>query len=142
MEIEGFEFPDDFYYEKYGSYLWAKLEDGKARIGVADFGLALAGDIVYLEVPAEGDEVKQEEAFGVAETVKATAELISPLSGEVVEVNAEATEDPNVLREKNWFIVIKPSNLEEELANLMKIEEAKEYFTKEIKKAKEEGLLG
>lgn len=143
MEIEGIDFPQDAYYEKYGSYLWAKVEDKNVRIGVTNFGLALAKDIVYIELPSKGDEVKQGEAFGVAETVKATAELISPVSGEVIQTNEDTAADPNILREpdKSWFIVVKPSNLDEELKNLMDIEKAKEYYTEEIRKAKADGLL-
>ncbi len=143
MKIEGMEFPDDAYYEPYGSYLMVKIEGDKARVEITELGTKVLADVVYLELPTEGDEVTQGEPFGTIETVKATGELYAPLSGEVVEVNEDAVSDPNVLKEpgKNWLIVIKPSNLDEELKNLMDINKAKEYFEKEIQKAKEEGIL-
>jgi glycine cleavage system H protein len=139
MEIEGFEFPDDALYEDSGGYLWIKMEGDQARIGETTFGLALAGDIVYLELPGVGDSITKGEPFGVAETVKATAELVAPFNGEVTEVNEEAVDDPARLNEegKNWFIVVKP----EDTSGLMSADEAKEYYTNEIQKAKDEGIL-
>jgi glycine cleavage system H protein len=139
MEIEGFEFPDDALYEDSGGYLWIKMEGDQARIGETTFGLALAGDIVYLELPGVGDSITKGEPFGVAETVKATAELVAPFNGEVTEVNEEAVDDPAQLNEegKNWFIVVKP----EDTSGLMSADEAKEYYTNEIQKAKDEGIL-
>jgi glycine cleavage system H protein len=139
MEIEGFEFPDDCQYEDSGSYLWIKVDGDSAKIGETALGLALAGDIVYLELPGEGDSITKGEPFGVAETVKATAELTAPVSGEVTEVNQEAVDDPSQLSEegKNWFIVVKA----EDTSGLMSAEEAKDYYTDEIQKAKDEGIL-
>ncbi len=143
MQLEDMEFPDDAYYEKFGSYLMVKIEEGKARVYITDFGLKVLADVVYIELPSVGDEVKQGEPFGSLETVKATGELYSPLSGEVVEVNDEALSDPNVLKEKgkNWLIAIKPSNLEEELKNLMDVKKAIEYYKEELEKARKEGIL-
>lgn len=143
MKLEDMEFPDDAYYEKYGSYLMIRLEDNKARVYITDFGAKVLADVVYIELPNVGDEVKQGEPFGSMETVKATGELYSPISGEVVEVNDEALSNPNILKEKgkNWLIAIKPSNLQEELKNLMDIKQAIEYYKQELEKAKKEGVI-
>ena len=141
MEIEGIECPDDCFYESSGSYLWAKQEGDNVRVGLTKLSLALAGDIVYIELPGVGDAVTGGEPFGVVETVKATAELNSPVNGEVVEVNEGATDDPSSLQDAPWFIVVKPSNLDGDLANLMDAAKAKEYFTAEIERVKGEGLL-
>ncbi len=141
MEIEGISFPDDCYYEGTGSYLWAKPEGDNIRVGLTNLGLTLAGDIVYLEIPGQGDSVTAGETFGLVETVKATAELNAPVSGEVVEINQEAADDPSTLKDSSWFIVVKPSNLDGDLSGLMDAEKAKEYFTGEIERAKSEGLL-
>lgn len=142
--IEGFEFSDDLYYEKYGSFLWGKVEGENVKIGITQFGLTLSKDIIYMELPSVGDTVKQGEAFGVVETVKAVGELYSLVSGEVTQINEGVLADPGTLREspyKNWLIDIRASNLNEELKNLMNVEKAKEYYSKEIKKAREDGLI-
>lgn len=141
MEIEGIEFPDDCFYEDSGSYLWAKKEGDNVRVGLTKLGLTLAGDIVYIELPGEGDSITKGEPFGVVETVKATAELNAPVNGEVVEANEGAADDPSSLQEDAWFIVVKPTNLDEDLGNLMDAAKAEDYFTGEIERAKGEGLL-
>ncbi|MEE8403748.1 MAG: glycine cleavage system protein H [Candidatus Hydrothermarchaeaceae archaeon] len=141
MEIGGIEFADDCFYESTGSYLWAKQEGDNVRIGLTNLGLALAGDIVYIELPGVGDTVARGEAFGVVETVKATAELNSPVSGEVLEIHEEAADDPSILGGDSWFMVVKPTSLDDDLKNLMDAGKAEEYFTGEINRAKEEGLL-
>lgn len=141
MDVMGFDFPDDCLYEDTGSYLWAKVEGGKVKIGLTSLGLTLAGDVVYVEIPDVGDDVEQGEAFGVVETVKATAELNSPLSGEVVERNEAAADDPNTLKDDPWFMVISPSDLEGEKGNLLDPGAAKDYYTEEITRSKDEGLL-
>lgn len=141
MEIDGIEFPDDCLYESSGSYLWAKQEGDNVRVGLTNLGLAMAGDIVYIELPGIGDTVTGGEAFGVVETVKATAEINSPVNGEVLEVNQAAADDPSILGDEPWFIVVKPTSLDDDIKNLMDAKKAEEYFTKEIERAKDEGLL-
>ncbi len=137
MEIHGIEFPDDCFYEDSGSYLWAKQEGDNVRVGLTQFGLTLAGDIVYIELPSVGDAVSVGEPFGVVETVKATAELNSPVNGEVVEANEGAADDPSSLQDDAWFIVVKSADV----SGLMDAKASKEYFTGEIERAKGEGLL-
>lgn len=141
MEIDEIEFPDDCLYESSGSYLWAKQEGDNVRVGLTNLGLAMAGDIVYIELPGIGDTVTGGEAFGVVETVKATAEINSPVNGEVLEVNQAAADDPSILGDESWFIVVKPTSLDDDIKNLMDAKKAEEYFTKEIERAKDEGLL-
>lgn len=141
MEIDGIEFPDDYLYESSGSYLWAKQEGDNVRVGLTNLGLAMAGDIVYIELPGIGDTVTGGEAFGVVETVKATAEINSPVNGEVLEVNQAAADDPSILGDEPWFIIVKPTSLDDDIKNLMDAKKAEEYFTKEIERAKDEGLL-
>jgi glycine cleavage system H protein len=137
MEIHGIEFPDDCFYEDSGSYLWAKQEGDNVRVGLTQLGLTLAGDIVYIELPGVGDAVSAGEPFGVVETVKATAELNSPVNGEVVETNEGAADDPSSLQDDAWFVVVKSADV----SGLMDAAKAKEYFTGEIERAKGEGLL-
>ena len=100
---------------------WVKIEDGIAIIGVTDFAQKEMGDITYVDMPAEEDEVNAGEEFGALESVKASSDLISPVSGEVCEVNAELEDSPELINSDpyaNWIIKVKISN-ESELDALM-----------------------
>ena len=100
---------------------WVKVEDGIAIIGVTDFAQKERGDITYVDMPAEEDEVNAGEEFGALESVKASSDLISPVSGEVCEVNAELEDSPELINSDpyaNWIIKVKISD-ESELDALM-----------------------
>lgn len=100
---------------------WVKIEDGIAIIGVTDFAQKEMGDITYVDMPAEEDEVNAGEEFGALESVKASSDLISPVSGEVCEVNAELEDSPELINSDpyaNWIIKVKVSD-ESELDALM-----------------------
>lgn len=100
---------------------WVKIEDGIAIIGVTDFAQKEMGDITYVDMPAEEDEVNAGEEFGALESVKASSDLISPVSGEVCEVNAELEDSPELINSDpyaNWIIKVKISD-ESELNALM-----------------------
>ncbi len=103
------------------SHEWVKLEDGIAVIGVTDFAQAEMGDITYVDLPSEGDEVAAGEEFGALESVKASSELYSPVSGEIVEVNSELEAAPEKVNEDAygaWIIKVKISD-ESELDALL-----------------------
>ncbi len=102
---------------------WVKIEDGIAIIGVTDFAQKEMGDITYVDMPAEEDEVNAGEEFGALESVKASSDLISPVSGEVCEVNAELEDSPELINSDpyaNWIIKVKISD-ESELDALMDV---------------------
>lgn len=93
---------------------WVKNEDGKVRIGISDFAQSELGDIVFVELPEVGDEVTLNEPFGSVESVKTVSELYAPVSGKVVEVNEELSDNPEFVNEspyeKAWMIVVELSN--------------------------------
>lgn len=130
VEVEGYEIPEGLYYSK--DWMWIKIEDGKARIGITDYAQKQMREIVFAELPSVGDEVSKDEAFGTLESVKSVSDLISPLTGKVVEVNEKVSESPEVINEdpygEGWLIVIEPSNLEEELKTLMNFDQAVEWY--------------
>ena len=121
------EFPDDLKYTR--EHEWARSRDGKIVIGITDFAQDQLGDVVYVELPGVGDEVKKGESFGVVESTKAVSELFAPISGKVVEVNDPLTEAPEAINEdpyeEGWMIAVAPSD-PKELAELM---DAKAYRT-------------
>ena len=100
------------------SHEWVKVEGGIAVIGVTDFAQSEMGDITYVDAPEEGDEVVRGEEFGALESVKASSDLYSPVSGKVVEVNEELQDAPEKVNEDAyaaWIIKVEmsdPSELE------------------------------
>ncbi|MFC5711205.1 glycine cleavage system protein GcvH [Thalassorhabdus alkalitolerans] len=113
---------------------WVKEEDGKVRIGITDFAQSELGDIVFVELPEEGDEVEADEPFGSVESVKTVSELYAPVSGKVVEVNEDLDDSPEFVNdspyEKAWMIVVEPSD-KSELDQLMSAEEYEEMVSED-----------
>lgn len=108
------------------SHEWVKVEGDTAIIGVSDFAQKSMGAITYVDVPDVDDEIEAEEDFGALESVKAASELISPLSGVVMEVNEDLENEPELINSDayaNWILKLKMSN-PDELKSLM---DAKSY---------------
>ena len=109
------------------SHEWAKLDGDIAIIGISDYAQHALGNIVYVDMPEIGDEVTKGDDFGAVESVKAASDLISPVSGEVVEVNEELSDKPELLNEDafaNWIIKVKVDD-PSELDSLLNAEEYK-----------------
>ncbi|MGC8972301.1 MAG: glycine cleavage system protein GcvH [bacterium] len=103
---------------------WIKIENGYGIVGVTQYGFEKLGDIVYVELPEVGTKLRQGEAFGVIESVKAAVDLISPVSGTVEEVNESARKSPENLPNdpygESWLIKVRiesPSEIEKLLSN-------------------------
>lgn len=95
------------------SHEWVKVEGNVAYIGVSDFAQKEMGDITYVDLPAEGDDVVAGEEFGALESVKAASDLFSPVSGVVVAVNDELEDTPEKVNEDAyaaWIIKVEMSN--------------------------------
>ena len=98
------------------SHEWVKVEGNVAVIGVSDFAQKEMGDITYVDMPEVDDEVSAGEEFGALESVKASSELISPVSGKVVEVNGELEDAPEKVNEDAyaaWIIKVEMSDASE-----------------------------
>lgn len=111
---------------------WVKEEEGqKVRIGITDFAQSELGDIVFVELPEEGDEIEANEPFGSVESVKTVSELYAPVSGKVVEVNTELEDSPELVNEspyeKAWMIVVEMTD-SSELDNLLTAEKYGEMY--------------
>ena len=93
---------------------WARIDGDRARIGITAFAQEQLGDVVFVELPKVGAKVSSMKSFGVVESVKAVSDLFAPLTGEVVEVNAELPKKPEVVNSDpygaGWMIVIKMSS--------------------------------
>lgn len=94
---------------------WALVEDdGTVRIGISEFAQHELGDVIYVELPKVGARVKQKDQMGEIESVKAVSDLFSPVTGEVVEVNAAVKDKPELVNEDpyngGWLVKVKPDD--------------------------------
>jgi glycine cleavage system H protein len=129
VKVENFEVPEGLYYSK--DFAWIKIEGDKVRMGITDYAQKQLREIVYAELPAPGTDVQQNEPYGTLESVKAVSDLVAAISGTIEEVNAEVQSKPEILNEdpyvKGWLLLVKPANLQAELANLMDFDKAVEW---------------
>ncbi len=104
--------PDDLRYST--DHEWARLEDGKVRIGITDYAQDALGDVVYVDVPAVGVTLKLNDSFSEVESTKSVSDIYAPVSGTVVEVNADLGDAPERLNEdpygEGWICVIEPAD--------------------------------
>ena len=109
-------FPAELKYSK--SHEWVKTEDGVTVVGISDFAQNALGDVVFVNLPAEGDSVAAGEAFGDVESVKAVSDLVSPVTGTVSAVNEELLDAPEMLNSDPygaWLIKVENVEGSEEL---------------------------
>ena len=135
VKVETYEVPEGLYYSK--DFEWIKIEGDKVRMGVTDYAQKSLREIVYAELPSAGEEVSQNEPYGTVESVKAVSDLVSAISGTIEEVNEGVQSKPELLNEdpygEGWLLVVKPANLQDELANLMDFNKAVEWHKDQAK---------
>ena len=109
---------------------WIRVEGDEGIIGITDYAQNELSDIVYVELPAEGDAITQNEPYGTVESVKAVSDLIAPLSGTIEQINTEVQNQPELLNEdpynKGWLLVVAPNNMDE-LKSIMDHAQAVEW---------------
>ena len=114
--------PQELMYTK--DHEWAQVDDNVVSVGITEYAQDALGEVVYVELPEEGQKVTQNEPFGVVESVKAVSDLIAPVSGTVVEVNEALTEQPGNVNDDpygdGWMIRIEMDS-EKELAALIPV---------------------
>ena len=135
VKVGAYEVPEGLYYSK--DFEWIKIEGDKVRMGITDYAQKSLREIVYAELPSAGGDVKQGEPYGTVESVKAVSDLIAAVTGTIEEVNDEVQSKPELLNEdpfgKGWVVVVKPANLQAELANLMDFNAAVEWHKNQSK---------
>jgi glycine cleavage system H protein len=122
VSIEEYELPDELYYTR--DHTYARVEaDGTVIVGMDDFGAKGLGEIEFIDLPLEDEELEADDTFGSIESAKWVGGLLMPVSGTVIEVNEEVEESPSLLSEdpygEGWLIKVKPSDLEVELKELI-----------------------
>ncbi|MCJ7596041.1 MAG: glycine cleavage system protein GcvH [Desulfobacterales bacterium] len=139
-DVKGYNMPDELYYHK--EHSWARVDGTKVTVGMNDFFQKEAGDIVFIDLPEEEDEVGQGEVCGKIQSRKWIGILVAPVSGEIVEINEDLEEDTSLINSdpygKGWILVIEASDLESELESLMQGEPLISFIEQEVKRAEEE----
>ncbi len=109
-------FPENLRYTK--DHEWVRVDGAVGWIGITDFAQGELGDVVFIELPKIGSKLEQGKSFGTIEAVKAVSDLYAPLSGEVLEINKEVQDSPEVVNkepyERGWMVKIKMENTAEQ----------------------------
>jgi glycine cleavage system H protein len=110
---------------------WAKQEGATVRVGITHYAQEQLGDVVFVELPKAGTRVSAHKTFGVVESVKAVSDLFAPVSGEVIEVNAELTKKPELVNQepygRGWMLLVKPADAAE-YGQLLSADQYKEHL--------------
>jgi glycine cleavage system H protein len=121
-------YPEDLRYSK--EHEWIKIDGDQGTIGITDYAQQQLGDVVYVELPDVGAAFSADEVFGSIESVKAVSELFCPVSGEVLEVNQETADSPELVNKdphgKAWLVVIRVTD-PSETENLMSASDYQKY---------------
>ncbi len=126
------EFADDVKYTK--EHEWIKVDGKIATMGITDYAQEQMGDIVYVELPDDGEIISKGDAFGVVESVKSVSDVYAPISGKVVEINEPLKDNPETVNEdpynEGWICKIEMSDTNE-LNDLMDAKEYEEFVSEE-----------
>src|SRR5262245_48854918 len=125
-------FPEDLKFSK--EHEWVRVNGNIATIGVSDFAQDQLGEVVFVELPDEGEEVEKDDAFGVIESVKSVNDIYAPLTGKIVEVNDPVVDSPEIVNEdpygEGWLVKMEISDLKE-LGELMSAKDYEAYIKEE-----------
>jgi len=142
-DIKGYNMPEELYYHE--EHSWAKVEGTKVTVGMTDMFQKEAGDIVFVDLPEEEDEVSQGETCGKIQSRKWIGKLVAPVSGEITEINEEMEEDTGLINTDpygdGWILVIEAEDedeLQSELKNLIHGDAVLDFVDREIAKTVEE----
>ena len=140
MDIQGYDIPEDLYYEK--NHFWVKVEGDLLVMGMDDFAIKMAGEIVYVQLPAEGKKITAGKKFSKIESGKWLGKVYAPVDGELVESNEELEENATIINEdcygKGWMFKIKPDNMEDIHNLIHDPKDIEAWMLEDIEKYKED----
>lgn len=135
--VEGYNMPNELYYHEEDT--WAKVEGDNIRVGMTDFYQKMAGETTYVDLPFESDEIAQGDTCGKIQSAKWVGKFVSPVSGEIVEVNQKLEDNCSLINKdpygEGWIMVVKPSNLTNELNALFHGADVESWLKQKIKDA-------
>lgn len=126
------EYPEELLYTE--DHEWARIEGQVATVGITRFAVDKLGDVIQVDLPREGEMLKQREVFGSVESVKAVSDLFSPLAGKVLKVNSPLADSPEYVNEEpydgGWMIQIELANVED-TKKLMDVKAYETFLTEQ-----------
>lgn len=135
MKVNDYEVPEGLYYTK--EHEWVKLEGSNCRIGVTDYAQKSLHEVVFVDLPKVGTKINRSQTLGSVESVKAVADVFAPVSGEVIEANTKLADSPELVNQQpygdGWIAIVKPSNLEPELKDLMDSKSYADFLRTQLK---------
>jgi|ECHnycMinimDraft_1075156.scaffolds.fasta_scaffold00831_6 glycine cleavage system H protein len=135
-EYKGCKIPEDLYYDL-DNHVWVKIDNEIAIVGATDPAQAYAGELLNIKIKEVGTKLNRGDIAAIVESAKYMGPMRSPLSGIIVEINHDVSEDPTLINSnpyENWVLKIKPEKLEEEIRFLIKGDEAYEKYKPIIEK--------
>jgi glycine cleavage system H protein len=133
-KVDGYEVPEGLYYTK--EWAWAKIEGDKVRCGITDYAQRQLREIVFVELPSEGGQIKANEPYGTVESVKSVSDLVAPITGKIEKVNPDVSANPALLNEdpfgKAWLLIVTPAN-KDDVKKLMDHAKAVEWHKSLVK---------
>ncbi|KOP74032.1 glycine cleavage system protein GcvH [Priestia megaterium] len=124
--------PTELYYSK--DHIWVKVEDNRVRLGITDYAQTTLGEIVFLDLPEEGNSLTINNSFGDVESIKTTSELIAPFNGQILKVNTELEDSPEYVNEspydQGWMLEVQMNNVDD-IQHLMRAKEYEDYVQEE-----------
>jgi glycine cleavage system H protein len=130
LNTEDYAVPEDLKFTD--QHEWIRIEGEFCRIGITDYAQRSLHEIVFVDLPTIGEKVNKGESIGTVESIKAAADIYSPVSGEVIETNQRLEDNPELVNKdpylEGWIALIKPSNLQDELKGLMSAEEYRAFL--------------
>jgi len=143
-QIKEFFLPDDLYYDR-KEHIWGRVEAGGVRAGLDSFGACAAGTFAYIKLLPKGRQVQKGRPFGSMEAGKYVGPLKAPVSGTILEHNQEVLDNPRLANtdhyDHGWFVLIAPSNLDADLADLAHAEGVLPWLEAEVKEYEEGGKM-
>ena len=137
MKVDDFEILEGLQYTR--EHEWLTVEAERCRVGITDYAQKSLHEVVYVDLPQLGKQVKQGEVFGTVESVKAVSELYAPVSGEITERNEKLVQSPELVNQEpygaGWIVIVKPSQLQVDGKTLLTGESYAGYL-KELTKKK------
>lgn len=126
-------FPDDLLFSR--EHMWVRVDGNIATIGMTDFGQEQLGEIVSIKLPAADSAVEQDEPFGTIESARSAADLVSPVSGDIISVNDDLGDDVGIINsdpyDTGWMIVVEMNNTNE-LDDLLDSYEYADYVEEDV----------
>ena len=140
MEIQGYNMPEELFYEK--NHYWVKEEGDLLIMGMDDFAQKMAGEVVYVQMPDEGKVLKKGKKFAKVESGKWLGKVYAPVNGEIAGVNEELESDPGLINEdcygKGWMYKIRPDDKNEINDLIHGAEAVEKWVLADIEKYSEE----